>query len=154
MWLVSAELLIFVAVIFNVHHSFKAMASNQHRNADNYQIVQVAESLGLVKGYTDYWSASINTYFSGGKTSFAPVVCAEGRLQPMYWAIDTGGFTKLKSTRTFYLYDNLGFYTKGCSIDDLNNVYGAPTAIQVINSRYSLAIYDYDIGIKMNLTYP
>lgn len=154
MWLVSAELLILVAIIFNVHHSFKAITVNQHRNADNYQIAQVTKSLGLVKGYTDYWSASINTYFSGGKASFAPVVCTDGRLQPMYWAIDTGGFTKLKSTRTFYLYDNLGFYTKGCSIDDLNNVYGVPSSIQVINSRYTLAIYDYDIGSRMSLTYP
>lgn len=142
------------ATLVNIQYSSQALSQHTASNIINAQIAKEVKALGLTKGYADYWDGNINTYFAGGKIYFLPVTCTNGRLQPFYWLVDSGEFTKVKAPKTFYLYNTQGYYTNKCTPDSLVSVYGKPAMVKTINNQYKIVIYDYDLNSKMHYNFP
>jgi len=152
-WLI-ATVVIAVAVANTVRAGITVASGDLRPNLINYQLVATVRNLGLDKGYTDYWNAGINTYFSKKQIRFLQIACnSEHELQPMYWLVDQGEY-QAHANRTFYLFDNQAFYTKNCSPEQSMSQLGQPSQIVRIGSQYELAVYNYDIFTKLVNTQP
>jgi energy-coupling factor transporter transmembrane protein EcfT len=125
-----------------------------YSNVLNIKIAHIAEIHGLKKGYADYWSAPINTYFADSKVQFLPLWCGPGnKLAPYNWSLDT---------RTLHLSVKTSFFLYNSSADmSSSNLWcgspphflaqlGRPTKIIPVTAGIRFYVYNYDILHAMN----
>lgn len=116
-------------------------------NTKNYQIIAVIKTLGLNKGYAEYWDGDINTYLSGDTINFLPVTCHEGKTQPLPLLVNGGSFTK-KSGTTFFVIDPTHNNPSICSESQVVAQFGQPEKrIHVTNKL--ILVYGYDLYTRM-----
>lgn len=115
--------------------------------AYNYSVLHEVERQGITKGYTDYWSGNVNTYFSDRRILFLPTVCLGAQPYQFNWLINRSDFD-IPAKKTFYLMRNNPDGVLGpCSANTLEQHFGAPAKTMTIeNNSYTLFIYDFDIG--------
>jgi hypothetical protein len=130
------------------------LSTANYSNRLNIEIAHIAEINGLKKGYADYWSALINTYFADGKVQFLPLYCGPGnKLAPYNWSLDTRTL-HLPATTSFYLYDSSADISSSnlwCgSPPHFLSQLGQPTKIIPVTAGISFYVYNYDILHAMN----
>jgi hypothetical protein len=125
------------------------VSSANYGNALNIRIAHIAEINGLKKGYADYWSGPINTYFADSKVQFLPLYCGPGnKLAPYNWSLDT---------RTLHLASSTSFFLYNSSADmSSSNLWcgspphflaqlGQPAKIIPVTASIRFYVYNYDI---------
>jgi hypothetical protein len=130
------------------------VSSSNYGNQLNMLIAHVAETHGLKKGYADYWSGPINTYFADSKVQFLPLYCGPGnKLAPYNWSLDT---------RTLHLPAKTSFFLYNSSADmSSSNLWcgspphflaqlGKPAKIIPVTAGIRFYVYNYDILGAMN----
>jgi hypothetical protein len=171
-WLIGLSLLLLVSVMQN-YALFKdrgvdpsniysqpvplepeEVSSFNYGNALNIQIAQIAESHGLKKGYADYWSAPINTYFADSKVQFLPLYCGPGnKLAPFNWSLDTRTL-RISTDSSFFLYNSSADMSSSnlwCgSPPHFLAQLGKPAKVIPVTSDIRFYIYNYDILRAMN----
>ncbi|HUC88270.1 MAG TPA: hypothetical protein VMR95_03935 [Candidatus Binatia bacterium] len=130
---------------------------NYHNN-ENKLIAKVAVANGLTKGYADYWSGAINTYFTHGKVQFLQVWCsAKNQITPYYQLLDSKSLL-LPAKSTFFLYNDTAAFSSSdawCgSPPHLLSQFGSPVKIIPVTTGISFYVYNYDIISKMHLVVP
>lgn len=126
-----------------------------YHNSVNLLIAKVAVDNGLTKGYTDYWSASINTYFTHGKVQFLQAWCGtDNKVEPYDQLLDTRTLY-LPAKSTFFLYNNMASISSSDAWcggpTHLLDQFGPPAKIIPVTSGISFYVYNYDISNKMQL---
>jgi hypothetical protein len=128
-------------------------AAGNFRNQLNIKIAQIAEANGLTKGYADYWSAPVDTFFSANKVQFLPLWCnASNQIAPYYLLLDTSTLNNNAKT-TFFLYNSASDFSSSdlwCgSPSHFLPQFGSPNKIIPVNSTVRFYIYNFDILKKM-----
>lgn len=146
--------LVGIALVLNMATSIhevnypKADATGNIANAANYGVVAAVKKLGLTKGYTGYWSGNINTYLAGGKASFLPVVCTNGRTMPYHQLVDDSLFN-VSTGSSFYLLDPDAYgVPPTCDEAQLLGQFGPPQGTVKVLDK-TIMIYGYDLATKM-----
>jgi hypothetical protein len=131
--------------------------TNYHNNL-NLLIAKIAIANGLTKGYADYWSASINTYFTHGKVQFLQTWCSKTNKITPYFQILDSKTLQLPAKSTFFLYNNTASFASSnawCgSPPHLLNQFGRPAKTIPVTAGISFYIYNYDITSKMHWKLP
>lgn len=118
-------------------------------NRLNIRIARLAEAHGLKKGYADYWSAPINTYFAHSKVQFLPLWCGPGnKLAPYNWSLDTRTLHEPAAT-SFFLYNSAADMSSSnlwCgSPPHFLAQLGQPAKIIPVTPDIRFYVYNYDI---------
>lgn len=110
------------------------------------QALQVIKSHNLTKGYSTYWSSNILTYLSNRSTVTLPLICDSTTGPPVKfeWLLNIADFNLPAGPagETYFLYDSAANEPQ-C---DAMNRLGPAREVIKISGRYTLYIYDYDIG--------
>jgi hypothetical protein len=117
-------------------------------NYENMTIISQARSLGLTKGYADYWDASINTYLAGGAPNVIAVDCPHGESVVFHWLMDDGPSLKPAKT-SFYIYDKDRGAYGSCDDKVAARQFGPATKTVPISATATMYVYDYDITTKL-----
>ncbi len=150
----TLTILLIVATIANVLQTTHSMTvqidpsiTANRSNLQNFSIVEATRAHGLKKGYANFWQANINTYLSGGQTTFLPVVCTEsGQTMQFKWLTTSSRFEK-QAISSFYLIDPSITDPKTCSQEEIIKQFGEPKNVVNVNGK-TLMIFDYDISSK------
>jgi hypothetical protein len=146
--------IIVIATVFNIgisihetpgYQEFGSLGNNH--NSLNYQLINTVRSLGINKGYTNYWQGNINTYLSDNTIQFLPILCTAGHTATFNWLINPSSF-QLISSKSFYLIDPNINGPPTCSVQQVISQFGTPNKVVKVSDN-SLYIYNYDIGTKM-----
>ena len=117
-------------------------------NGLNLEIIRTVEGLGLTKGYASYWQGNVNTYLSGEKVTFLPIICwPAAQTNPFDWLVDGGQYNQ-PTKQTFYLMDPDWKAPPTCTLQALTKQFGKPEKTISISDKL-LLVYNYDIVTKM-----
>ncbi|HET9174012.1 MAG TPA: hypothetical protein VFN56_01880 [Candidatus Saccharimonadales bacterium] len=145
--------LLILAILGNVCASIAEAHRLQHTpmdsraNSVNYSLISSIQEMGLTKGYGSYWNGDINTYLSGGKTNFLPVVCQQGKTVPYFWLVDGDNFKRSVSS-SFYVIDPAFPSPPVCTKQQLLSQFGTPSK-DVFVAGKEVLVYSYDIQHRM-----
>jgi hypothetical protein len=113
---------------------------------DTRMIIDELKSRHLTKGYSTYWASNTLSYLSNRETVVLPLICGSPKMSPpvrFEWLVNISDFNiKSADGRTFFLYDTLAGEPQ---CDAMNRVPSASEVVH-ISDRYTLYIYDSDIG--------
>jgi hypothetical protein len=118
-------------------------------NAESARLISLTKSLGLDKGYAQFWQSTINTFLSKNDVTFIQVVCVGDRLRLFPLLVDDGILDK-SADRSFYLYDSQSPEIADCTLAALEPQFGAPIQVIEVDESLQLAIYPYDISAQFD----
>lgn len=140
-----------IAFILVAGQSGRALAAHYHTQpeAEDYMIISQIESRGLHKGYAEYGRAVIESYLSAHKLFIGSVVCQKPVNTLTYFDTlsEKSVFTK-SAQRSFYLFSPAN--SSDCTAPQLAAQFGSPSQIVRLSDGEYLAIYNYDIGTRIN----
>jgi len=122
-------------------------AGNIKPNGLNRELIAVATANRFTKGYSDYWSGPINTYYGNNKIDYIQTRCVDSKIMANYWALETGALRK-KVDETFYLYESDSVNSTECRLEDLYKQFGKPSREVVVSANIKYLVYNYDIKDK------
>lgn len=166
-WLIGVALLLLISVLQNyvlfkdryvdpsnaysqpVPLEPEEVSAANYGNTLNIQIAHIAEIHGLKKGYADYWSGPINTYFADSKVQFLPLYCGPGnKIAPYNWSLDTRTL-RLPAHTSFFLYNSSADMSSSnlwCgSPPHFLAQFGQPAKIIPVTASIRFYVYNYDI---------
>jgi hypothetical protein len=137
-----------VVICLNSLYAVKEMARahHEHPNSSNFTLINTLRSMGLTKGYANYWDSGVNTYLSDNKIDFVPVNC----MQIQHWLMDDHSLN-VSAEKTFYLFNPSR--TGNCeSVDVIPQILGTPNqVVEIGESR--IFVFNYDIKVKLRDAY-
>ncbi len=145
--------LISIVTISNMVYLVSRADAPRASNSLQYEVRDVVRENGLTKGYADYWSAPINTFFAEHKTDFIQVSCKNHVFSPNGWLLETATLD-IKAGKTFYLYEPDTEVTQSCSEADVVKQFGAPEKLIQLSDGRRLYIFSYDIVSRMGEIIP
>lgn len=150
----ATTVLLVAAIVLNIGVSIRGIpgylqpgAQGNERNKVNFALIDAVRNKGLIKGYGNYWQANINTYLTGGKVQFLPVLCGNGHTGQFRWLIDQENFTK-PADKTFYIVDPDLHEPPTCTSQQVAQQFGTPQEVIQVGNK-TIYIYDYDISSRM-----
>lgn len=118
--------------------------------AVNYEVVKTIHSLGLSKGYTDYWNGNIHTYLSNREILFLPIVCLTDNIYRFNWLINKPDFQLAASTSFYLRHNGEVAAVSACNKNTTDAIFGHPVrTIEIAHGQYTLYVYDHDIGTSL-----
>jgi hypothetical protein len=142
--------LLILAIGLNSLYALKEIISvrHEHPNSSNFVYIDTLNSLGLTKGYANYWDSNINMYLSNNKVDLVPVNC----MQIQHWLMDDHSLN-VNAAKSFYIYNPAR--TGNCeSPEVISQVLGTPKQVVSVGDS-KIFVFNYDIKSKLrNAYYP
>ncbi len=141
--------LLVVAVVLNLAVNAWGTATDKpsplddYNNVANFNLIDSLKEAGVSKGYSEYWSAQINSYLSGSVLNVEPVTCVrDGFTVPRVWFVNKDKYL-VPSKRSFYIFDSFKDPT-ACTQSQVRQQFGAPARV-LKSGEYTVYIYNYDL---------
>jgi hypothetical protein len=119
----------------------------EYDNGVNFALIAKLEGTGVSKGYSEYFSAQINAYLSGGNLNIQPVACyRDGFTSPDIMFIDKDRYLA-PSKKSFYVFDT--YNAPKCTQAQVRAQFGTPARV-LTSGKYTIYLYNYDLLGKMD----
>ena len=128
---------------------------HQYPNTLDNQVLAAVRQNGLTKGYGNYWLADIQTYLSDNQVQELAVTCNQSggqlKLRINLLLSEDGALFLRHPAKSFLVYSPL-YQASSCSPGQLVPLLGQPARLLNFGGPDGdyLAIYNYDIGNKVN----
>lgn len=147
--------LIIISILINFGYTLSLTTKSQQYNIDpynqanfvNFDLINTIQSLGISKGYVNYWDGDINTYLTAGKIQFLPVTCIGNNTKPLDFLVDYNNFS-IPAKKSFYIDDRAYTNPLVCPLNNVLQQFGQPQRIIKLGVM-KILVYNYDIYSRM-----
>lgn len=108
------------------------------------RLLDAVASLGVQKGYAQFWDANTTAYLGEGPPLVSAVRCRGGRLVPYDWLTDSAR-RSAPATSTFLVWEPDGPDLLRCSAAVVTSQLGSPARVVPVDPARELWVYDRDI---------
>lgn len=147
--LVSTVLTLSFAQTLEAYKDYRHVAPNDY----DFAAIEIIKKEGLDKGYSFYTNSRIRTFLSGHDVNIVTVQCEKTQKELVFYPYlsEKAALNKPSASgKTFYLFVGKDLGLVDCTPDQLAHKLGQPEKIIKLPRDEYMAVYDYDIGEKIN----
>lgn len=138
---VLAVILSAVLLVYN----FVSVSGGMTATYEQEEVRDVLRANGLVRGYANFWDASLTTVLSEGEIQVRPISLKK-KAKPFRWGSKK---TWYKQEAEFVVVRKPEWHKYGVTYENAVKYLGVPPTV-IECGKYKILVYDYDLSQKMN----